>query len=61
LKGKSNIVKNPKLFLQQNLNPVQIAKNFNENVIGIPSKALDTAVSTVGKMKIPEVNMPSIK
>jgi hypothetical protein len=61
LKGKSNIVKNPKLFLQQNLNPVQLAKNFNENVIGIPSKALDTAVSTVGKMKIPEVNMPSMK
>ena len=61
LKGKSNIIKNPKLFLQQNLNPVQLAKNFNENVIGIPSKALETAVSTVGKMKIPDVNMPSVK
>jgi hypothetical protein len=43
--------------LKENLNPVQIAKNFNENVIGIPNKALETAVSTVGKMKIPEVNI----
>jgi len=61
LKGKSNIIKNPKLFLQQNLNPVQLAKNFNENVIGMPSKALDMAVSTVGKIDLPEVNVPTVK
>lgn len=61
LKGKSNIVKNPRLFLRENLNPVQIAKNFNENVIGIPSKALDMAVSTVGKIDLPDVNMPTMK
>jgi len=60
LKNKTNIYKNPKAFLLENLNPVQIAKNFNENVIGIPSKALDSAVSTVGKIKTPEVNMPKL-
>ena len=57
LKNKGNIIKDPKLFIKENLNPVQIAKNFNENVIGIPSKALDMAVNTVGKVKIPDVNI----
>lgn len=57
LKNKWNIIKNPKLFLKENLNPVNIAKNFNENVIGIPSKALDMAVNTVGKVKIHDVNI----
>lgn len=61
LKNKGNIIKDPKLFIKENLNPVQMAKNFNENVIGIPSKALDMAVSTVGKIDLPEVNVPTMK
>jgi hypothetical protein len=57
LKWKKNIITDPKLFLKENINPISIARNFNENVMGIPSKALDTAVSTVGKMKIPEIDL----
>ncbi len=54
-KNKWNIVKNPKQFIMENLNPTQIAKNFNENVIWLPSKALDTVVDTASKVKMPTV------
>lgn len=43
LKGKKNIIKDPKLFLKQNLNPVNIAKNFQENVLNLPANAVWTA------------------
>lgn len=37
LKWKSNIYKNPKLFIKENINPAQVMKNFQENVLSIPS------------------------
>lgn len=39
LKNKKNIVTDPKTFLKENINPIAIAKNFNENVLWIPSNA----------------------
>ena len=39
VKNKSNIYKNPKQFLVENLQPNQITKNFMENVVGISEKA----------------------
>lgn len=38
VKGKKNIVKNPKQFLIDNMTPTQIARNFQENVLWMPSK-----------------------
>ena len=39
VKNKSNIYKNPKQFLVENLQPNQITKNFMENVVWISEKA----------------------
>ena len=39
VKNKSNIYKNPKQFLIENLQPNQITKNFMENVVWISEKA----------------------
>ena len=39
IKNKSNIYKNPKQFLIENLQPNQITKNFMENVVWISEKA----------------------
>jgi len=37
LKWKKNIITNPKLFLKENINPISIARNFNENVLWLPT------------------------
>lgn len=39
LKNKKNIVTDPKTFLKENINPIDIAKNFNENVLWVPKSA----------------------
>ena len=39
LKNKKNIITDPKTFLRENINPVAIAKNFNENVLWVPKAA----------------------
>ena len=37
LKWKKNIITDPKLFLKENINPISIARNFNENVLWLPT------------------------
>ena len=41
LKNKKNIVTDPRTFLKENINPIDIAKNFNENVLWFASKVKD--------------------
>jgi|GEM_PF-5470416 hypothetical protein len=38
MKNKGNIVKNPKQFILENLNPTELTRNFQENVLAIPKK-----------------------
>lgn len=46
-KGKKNIIKDPKKFIKDNINPAQVAKNFQENVLWFSSRVKDTTVNTV--------------
>lgn len=46
-KNKGNIIKNPKQFILENLNPKEIARNFQENVLAIPKKGLQTIDQTL--------------
>ena len=45
-KGKKNIIKDPKQFIKDNINPAQVAQNFQENVLWLPSRVKGTTVST---------------
>lgn len=51
-KNKANIIKNPKLFIKENMNVKSIMRNMQENVVGIPASKI--------KWAIPEVKAPSI-
>ena len=42
MKNKGNIVKNPKQFILENLNPTELTRNFQENVLAIPKKWLQS-------------------
>lgn len=42
MKNKGNILKNPKQFILENLNPTELTRNFQENVLAIPKKWLQS-------------------
>lgn len=50
-KGKENIISNPKKFIAENINPAEVARNFQENVLWIPKKAGEIAQAWYSKFQ----------
>ena len=64
MKNKGNIVKNPKQFILENLNPTELTRNFQENVLAIPKKwlqSIDHGLSNNGYTKNKELFIKWVK